>query len=100
MAKKKRRNGKRGFTVPVAIVAGMAGPAIKLWEARGSTSGLAREAGRIFTGYDFWNGQFDLQFMKWGTLPILMGFAVHWLLGSKLGLNRALARSGLPVIRI
>lgn len=98
---KKRRNG-RGLkiSIPIAIVAGMAGPGIKLWEARGSASGMAREAGRIFTGFDFWSGQFVPGAMKYGTLPILAGFLVHWLIGSKLGLNRAIARSGLPLIRI
>jgi len=98
-SKKRRRNGTR-FSIPVAIVAGMAGPGIKLWEARGSGSGLAREAGRIFTGFDFWTGSFVPGAMRYGTLPILAGFLVHWVLGSKLGLNRAIARSGLPLIRI
>jgi hypothetical protein len=98
-SKTRRSTGLR-ITVPLAIVAGMAGPGIKLWEARGSASGMAREAGRIFTGFDFWSGQFVPGAMKYGTLPILMGFLVHWVIGSKLGLNRAIARSGLPLIRI
>lgn len=99
-SKKKRRSRGSRFSLPLAIVAGMAGPGIKLWESRGSGSGLAREAGRIFTGFDFWTGSFVPGAMRYGTLPILAGFLVHYILGSKLGLNRAIARAGIPVIRI
>jgi len=97
----KKRNGKRGFTISAAIVAGMAAPAVKLWEARsGGISGVAREAGRILTGFDFWNGTFNFGTMRYGLLPIVGGLAVHWLVGQKLGLNRVLGRAGIPFIRL
>jgi hypothetical protein len=104
MAKRgRKRNHRRqnGFQIPIAVVAGLAPTGVKVWEARGGgVSGMAREAGRILTGFDFWNGQFIPGAMRYGLLPIVAGLAIHWLVGKKLGLNRLLARSGIPVIRI
>lgn len=95
------RRKKRAFTIPMAIVAGIAPTGIKVWEARGGgMSGMAREAGRILTGFDFWTGQWIPGAMRYGLWPMVGGYAVHWLLGQKLGMNRAIARTGLPIIRI
>lgn len=102
------RNGKKFWrrakkvTIPLAVVAGFAAPAIKItehWKLFGP-SGAAREAGRIMTGVDFWTGQFSLQTMRFGLAPVLGGLAVHWLVGNKLGVNRMLSRAGIPFIRL
>lgn len=94
------RRAKR-FTLPVAVVAGFAAPTIKVWEARGGgASGMAREAGRILTGVDFWNGQFNWQTMRYGLWPIIGGVLIHKFIGGKLGVNRALSAAGVPVIRL
>lgn len=102
MAKKtKVRRKRKGFTLPLAVVAGMAPTVIKVWEHRDAgASGMAREAGRIMTGMDFWDGQFNWEWMRHGTLPMLGGMLVHNILGKRLGLNRALSAAGIPFIRI
>jgi len=98
---KKRRNGKKGITLPMALIAGVAAPSVKIYEARsGGISGMTREAGRILTGFDFWNGGFNFADMRYGLLPIVGGVLVHWLVGGKLGLNRMMARAGIPFVRI
>ena len=102
--KKKRRSNRswqNRFTIPMAVVAGLAAPSIKIWEARvGGASGMVREAGRILTGFDFWNGQWVPGAMRYGLLPLLGGIAVHMVVGKWLGLNGLLRRSGLPIIRV
>lgn len=87
--------------LPIAVIAGIAPTGVKIWEARGGgTSGMVREAGRILTGFDFWNGQFIPGAMRYGLLPLIAGVLVHKVVGGWLGANRALARSGIPLIRI
>lgn len=100
--RRKKSNGKKkSFTISVALVAGLMAPAVKLWEARaGGISGVTREAGRILTGFDFWNGTWNFATMRYGLLPVVGGLAVHWLVGNKLGLNRMIARAGIPFVRI
>ena len=97
----RKRRKRNGITIPLAVVAGIVPTGIKVYEARGGgVSGMAREAGRILTGWDFWNGQWVPGAMRYGLGPMLGGVAVHWLVGQKLGVNRLIARSGLPVLRI
>ncbi len=103
MAKKKKNNPRRnnGFRIPVAVVAGIMPTVVKIWESRGGgISGMTREAGRILLGVDFWTGTWDFGFMRYGLLPLVGGIVVHKVVGGWLGVNRAIARSGLPIIRI
>lgn len=104
MARKKKKNGfKRklmAMTIPITVVAGIAPGVVKVYEARGGgVSGMAREAGRIYTGVDFWNGQFNIGFARYGLLPIIAGIIAHKI-ANKLGINRALASAGIPLIRV
>jgi hypothetical protein len=97
---KKKSHRRAKMTIPLAVVAGIAAPGIKIYEARvGGVSGMAREAGRIMTGWDFWNGTFNFATMRYGMFPVLAGIAAHKV-ASMLGINRAIARTGLPYIRI
>jgi len=98
--KKSRR--KNGFTLPLAVVAGVAPGVIgpiqhAMWHG---PMGGVKELGRIWTGYDFTDGTFDIWRLKYGLLPAVMGGLAHWLIGSKLGINRMLGRARIPVIRI
>jgi len=96
----KRRNGhKTKLTIPVALVAGMLPGAWRLWAHRQDFSTITNEAGRIYLGYDSWTGSWDFGTLRFGTLPIAIGYGVHFL-AQKLGINRAIARTGLPFIRI
>jgi hypothetical protein len=105
---KKRYSRKHGFTLPIAVVAGIAGGGGRLVyhathddHGQGNPiSNMAVEAGRIYTGYDSRDGSFNAGLMRYGTLPLVVGIAIHKIVGGMLGVNRLLARTGLPVIRI
>lgn len=112
MAKtKKRSRGKNGFTVPIAIVAGLlpaASNIVKKGMDTRSFNAAGQEASRILLGYNpatryEWgyneNPGWYPHLLKYGLYPILFGFAGHWLAG-KIGINRALGRAGIPFIRI
>lgn len=98
-----RRRRRQGFTLPIAVLAGFVPGLIKTWEhwQMCGMSCAAREAGRIYTGIDFWEGKFNFQWMMHGTLPIIAGILIHRFVGGGfLGVNRALARAGVPFIRL
>lgn len=102
--KTKAKGGKhhKSFTVPLGIVAGFV--PLTITSVNAFQTGGVRFAGmeltRLLTGYDPGTQHWSLGNMKCGTGAILAGMGVHWLLGSKLGLNRMLARTGVPFIRI
>lgn len=98
---KKRNHGKKGFTLPIAIVAGMAPGLVAVGttvQSNGMTA-AARTAGLIYTGFDYTTGKFSLSNMKLGFLPIAVGMIVHKVAGM-LGINKAIAAAGIPVFRI
>lgn len=99
--KKKRRGGKRKMTVPLLVVAGMAGPAadvayIVRYEGIG-TAGY--HLVKVFTGYDTRTRQWSYQELYKGLIPVMAGMAGH-MLATKLGINRMLSRWGIPYIRL
>ena len=100
-----RRRGKRhtrrnGFIIPVAIVAGLAPGVIKTVNGfqAGMNTGMSVAAG-IWTGYDSVNARFDYRLLWHGAFPLLIGVMVH-AIASRLGVNRAIARAGIPILRI
>lgn len=103
MAKKKAnpRRRRNGITVPIAVVAGFipgfynVAEHTRLYGWRGGI----KEMGRIYMAFDHTTGNWDWDWLKYGTIPILIGLLAHNLIGRGLGLNRALARARLPVIR-
>lgn len=102
MARKrnKRSNGKRGITIPVAVVAGFAVPT-RYVSYKFSTEGWRgslKELTKIFTGLGD-DGKWYPQEMAKGTLPVILGLTVHKVM-SALGVNRMLAQSGIPIIRV
>jgi hypothetical protein len=98
---KARGHRQKGFTLPLAIVAGLAAPAVQMWEARsGGMTNVARTASKVMTGYDYTTGTWNMADMRLGLMPVIVGYMVHWLVGGRLGVNRAIARTGIPFIRI
>ena len=96
----KKKNG--GFTIPLAVVAGFTVPLGRLWYDYKGTKNLditTRQLGQFFTGYDWTTGKFNFELLKFGTMPVLAGFAVH-MLASKMGINRLLGSAGIPIIRL
>jgi hypothetical protein len=103
MAKeKKRRNGGRGLTIPLAVVAGLTPPLISIAGKfpEGGIKLCMQEASRIFTGWDPVIGQYDITWMKFGALPVILGGLAHRFIGGKLGINRALSKAGIPFLRL
>ena len=103
MAKKRSRKGRRNHStiIPIAVVAGLIPLALTAkrgWDNEGIV-GAGKETLFAMSGYHYDTRQYHLDYMKNGLFPILGGVMVHWL-ASKLGVNRALGRARIPLLRI
>jgi hypothetical protein len=98
-----RRKAK--FTIPLAVVGGFmpfASWSYTTIRADGHWNGFAtwsKYAPKRFIPINE-SGKFDASKLSVGIVPILMGFAVHRFVGGKMGVNKALARMGIPLIRL
>lgn len=91
------------MTIPLAVVGGLAAgmyePAQKLIE--GDYGYALALLSRNYTGFRPGTGTWEPGYLKNGLLPLVAGLMVHKFVGgSPLNLNRALAASGIPFIRI
>ena len=97
----KSSHRKKSFTLPLAVVAGFMPLAVDVGTQL--KAGAWSQAGNVMThnltGYNPWSGKMDTQGFSHGLYPILAGFGVHKL-ASMVGLNRLIARSGIPFLRI
>lgn len=103
-ARRKRKSRRQKFTIPLAVVgglaAGLAGPASHVvqgdWE-----EGLRQLAANYTGAYPRRNGTVDwnMEYLKRGLVPLVLGIAAHKVAGM-LGINRALGRAKIPLIRI
>lgn len=96
-----RRRSKAKTRIPLAVVAGffpIATFAYEGFKVGGLPNAGARVAQRL-TGYDSSAHVFIWQELMKGWGPIVTGFVVHKL-AQKFGLNRAIARSGIPFVSI
>jgi len=103
MAKKKKR-GKRQFTLPLAVVAGLgaglAEPILNIVQ-KGEVVPSLNHIAAIYTGYNATQGTFQPDMLKRGLLPLIIGCLVHKFVGGPpLNVNRALAAANVPFIRI
>lgn len=98
-----RRRSRTKLSIPMAVVAGLAVPLVEVVShiKYGPTgeNGYMDVAQRIFTGSSPAYPGFNQFWFKWSYYPMIAGFAAHWI-ASRVGLNRAIARAGLPLIRI
>lgn len=94
-----RRRGKK-FTLPIAAIAGFAPLASDVYYQfkAGGAAAAIQWLKYDLVGIDG-NGHFNFAGIARGWGPILTGFIAHGI-ASKLGINRQLARMGIPVIRI
>lgn len=101
MAKSKTRRKKRGFTLPLAVAAPIAyvGYNTALYAMNQSPEVALDKLGYWMTGYSVKSADFNWNRMKGGSFPILGGIVVHKI-ASMLGVNRAIAQAGIPIIRI
>lgn len=99
--KKKRSNGKRGLTIPVAVVAGFAVPVSKAYTRfkNEGVQGGVNAMVNYFTGFQPNDGGWNANHLQYGLLPVVVGLAVHKV-ASALGVNRVLSGAGIPILRI
>ncbi len=107
MAKKKKRWSKPKFKIPLLTVAGFV-PGITAmkrkyddseWDPNSKWNTVGIEAGRIFLGFDGRvgaNPKWKAEWLWYGTFPIILGVVASKIAG-RLGANRILARTGLPI---
>lgn len=103
MARRKRSHRRKGFTLPVAAIAGfapLAGGLIERASWPNAGQEIAKQMSRTLVGYDYTTGQFNWRWLSYGTFPIIAGLAVHKFVGGRLGVNRMLASAGVPLIRL
>lgn len=99
---KAKHRSKAGTTVPLAMIAGLAPAVMHLLDAyrMGGLPAVPQHLSMITTGYDpadgKWKPAMAVQYL-WG--PLAIGMVVHKLAG-KLGINRALAAAGIPIVRL
>jgi len=108
--KKSRRSRK--FTVPLAPVLGIMGGLVSpsTWSGGNSVlgqlmKGEIEDAGKIalyhYLGVNSYTGGFEIDGLKTGLVPLIMGALVHKFVGgSPLNVNRMLAAANVPLLRV
>lgn len=106
MSKRSKMFHKKKFTLSLAVLAGVAVPLADAYtgfqnNGVAGKDGLVAVISRNMTGYDPYNtgAGFQLGYLKRGLLPVAAGVVIHKA-ANALGINRSLASSGLPFIRI
>lgn len=98
---RRRARSRGGFTVSTAIVAGFAPLVLDVVHGY-QTGGLSSASNDLLanlTGYDARAKKWDFQLLLKGMGPVMAGYVLHKFAG-KLGINRAIARAGIPWLRI
>lgn len=101
MAKKK---GKRRYkmTIPIAPVIGLGVgmmPAIDHL-LKGDITNFFHRLSENYVGWNPGNNRFEIEGLKRGILPLVVGLLVHKFVGGSLGLNRMLGRAKVPLLRL
>lgn len=94
----KRKHFRKKMTIPLGVVAGFVPLGVGIWNRKSQPGQIAPYVLGSLTGYVPGQG-FSTQYMAEGAIPIAAGFITHYL-ASRLGINRALGRAGIPLIRI
>lgn len=92
------------MTIPIApilgLAAGMAEP-ITAFASGASLESAGNIAIRAYTGYDIFSHDWGWQRMMNGVVPLAIGLMIHKFVGGRpLNANAALARAGVPYLRI
>ena len=99
MARRAKFKRSKKMTLPLAVVAGFVPPALGVWNRRNSVTEMGNFLVAGFSGLNPGTGEFNIGNLRYGVLPIVAGFMVH-MFASKLGINRAIARASIPLVRI
>ncbi len=95
-----RSRARTKFTLPLAVIGGFTAQALPVLEAamRGDMNGVLDKFLYQFGCYNKTAGAFEFGRI-WQYKPLLAGIVIHKL-ANALGLNRALGRAHLPILRI
>ncbi len=99
MARAKRKHFKRKMTLPLAVVGGFAPLAVNTMRTPGGIDRKLWMFTQATTGFDTDTGKWWAPNLNKGTTWILVGTGIH-MLANRFGINRAIARSGIPLVRI
>ena len=91
------------MTIPIAPIAGLAVGLMPSVQSliNGDMMGAADGLAWRYAGYNLSNRTFDVNGLKEGLLPLVVGGLVHKFVGgAPLNLNRQLANAGVPYLRI
>lgn len=94
----RRPRAKAKMTIPLAVVAGFVPVAVGVWNRRSSGQAISDYLQSSFTGIGT-DGKFNVANLRTGLMPIAAGFIVHKIAGM-LGVNKAIARARIPLVRI
>lgn len=98
-ARRSASRSKPKMTLPLAVVAGFVPTAVGIWNRRSSGTEVANFLQRGYTGIEPGTGRFNFANLRLGAVPVIGGFIAH-MVASKIGINRVIARSRIPLIRI
>lgn len=99
---KARGHRRAKMTVPLAVIGGLVPMGVDVIQAYrvGGAEAALGHVSMCTTGYDPSDGKMKLGFaMQKLYGPLLAGFLVHKL-ASGLGVNRALGKAGVPLLRV
>ena len=100
LGKKSKSHQKRSFTLPMAPIIGVIAmpdvQEIAKYAMNRDFGAVIRSVPRLIGIED---GQFNANLFFNNMIPLGLGVGTHWL-ASKFGLNRMIARAGIPIIRI
>lgn len=100
MSKKSATHRKKSFTIPIGVVAGIMPGISKVYSARSAgLNGMVYTGTAIYTGYHTTDGSWGFRDMKQGLMPLVLGLGIHKL-AQVAGINRMLAQSGIPLLRV
>lgn len=95
---KKRTHRARKTTIPMAIVSGFAPTVVGVVNRISTPSAVGDYLKSGWTGIGS-DGRFNPANLRQGLVPVLAGFGVHKV-ASVLGINRALGRARIPLVRV
>lgn len=99
----KRGRRRRGMTIPIAPIMGLAAGLIEPVQTamQGNMPAAFQTACRNYTGYDPIMMTWDYTWALRGIAPLIAGLLVHkYVGGPPLNLNQVLARAKVPFIRL
>lgn len=95
------RRRSHGMEIPLAPLAGLMAGTYDLINPlmQGNFRGVGENLAYRYAAYDPWKHKFSMGGLSQGLFPLVAGVMVHKL-ANKIGVNRLLRSSGIPLIRI